>query len=79
MQYIDPLPVTCRGCAKKGSYRVADLLALTATCRFCSQSLEYVGLEMRSAFAENAAFFGTVEIALEVERELGVGISDSVL
>jgi hypothetical protein len=79
MEYIDPLPVTCPGCAKTGSYRVADLLALRATCTFCSQNLQSVGREMRSAFAENSAFFGMAEVAVAVERELGVGISDSLL
>ena len=79
MEFIDPLPVTCPGCSKTAYYCVADLMALRATCTFCSQDLQSIGREMRSAIADNSAFFGMAEVAVAVELELGVVISESLL
>ena len=79
MEYVDPLPVTCPSCNKMGAYSVAELLALTARCAFCSHTLASVGREMRSAYAENSAFFSMVEVALVIERELGIEVSDALL
>lgn len=79
MEYIDPLPVKCPMCGAMGSYRVADLITLTARCIFCSHGLEAVGGGMQAAHAENSAFFVMVESALAVEEELGIEVSDSVL
>ena len=79
MKYIDPLPVTCPGCAKTAPYAVASLLALRATCTFCSQNLEAVGREMQGAIAETSAFIGMAEVAIAIERELGVVVTDSLL
>ena len=58
---------------------MADLLALRAMCKFCLQDLQSVGREMQSALAESSAFFGKAELAVAVERELGMGISDHLL
>jgi len=61
------------------AYSVAELLALTANCASCARSLAPVGREMRDAYAENSAFFSMVEVALAIERELGIEVTDALL
>jgi hypothetical protein len=55
---------------------VRDLLALTARCPKCNASLRDIGLSMRHAMDDNAAFFDAVRIIMYLEEDLGITITD---
>ncbi len=76
MRYIDPMPLTCYRCGTVGSYRTADLFALTARCAACGGSFDAVGQQMRRAADEFDKTVFCVEIVIRLEDALGLTITD---
>src|SRR5262245_14326907 len=76
MKYKDPASVTCPECAARSSQRVANLLALKATCLNCGSSLTQTGLSMRSGLDEWATFVAAIMMMLRLEDRLGTTFND---
>ena len=77
--YADPQRIVCGNCSSIASYRVADLLSLSAMCSSCESLLIDAGLDMRKQLDESARFIVVVELAMALERKLGVSFADSEL
>jgi hypothetical protein len=76
-KYKDPATVTCPECAARSSRRVADLLALQATCPNCGSSLTQVGLSMRRGLDEWATFVATIVMSFRLEERLGTKFDEN--
>jgi hypothetical protein len=79
MRFLDPMPVTCPTCAAESAQRVADLLALQATCPRCSTEMNDIGLRMRASMDDWSAFCAWARISMEVEDRLGVSMDDGAV
>lgn len=75
-KYKDPATVTCAECAARSSQRVADLLALKATCPNCHGSLMQVDLNMRNGLDEWATFVAAMLMTLRLEERLETKFTD---
>src|SRR4051812_27614129 len=76
MRFQDPSSVTCPRCSTESAQRVADLLALRATCPKCAANLNDIGLTMRRTLDDWSAFCTWADISIAVEDQLGVSMDD---
>jgi hypothetical protein len=79
MKPKDPQNVACPHCFTTSTQRVAELLALKATCPKCSGSLADAGLKMRRAYDDGATYMIAMELTFALEKALGCRLEDEGL
>jgi hypothetical protein len=75
-KYKDPASVTCPESAARSSQRVANLLALRATCPNCGNSLMQIGLSMRNGLDEWATYVAILLMTIRLEDRLEMRFTD---
>ena len=79
MRFQDPHTCVCSRCQAEDTFPVRDLLALTAKCPHCGNSLTDTGLRMRALIDETATFFEAITIIMRVEKLLNITIPDEAV
>jgi hypothetical protein len=79
MKPKDPQIVACPHCSTTSTQRVAELLALKATCPKCSGSLADAGLKMRRAYDDWSTYVIAMELTFALEKVLDCRLDDEGL
>src|SRR4029453_16196374 len=69
----------CPHCSTTSTQRVAELLALKATCPKCSGSLADTGLKMRCAYDDWSTYLIAIELTFVLEKALDCRFGDEGL
>ncbi len=79
MQYLDPLPVSCKNCGKEDKYDLKTIVKLEAKCKYCHYDFTSIGNDIRKNYEDWGTFVGRIELAMELEEQLQIQYSDKEL